>query len=208
MLFAIPMLAFSAVSLILLKHFSAKYGWKAGSIKVKRGDVLKWAIYGAIIPLWVELDILFSYVNLAMTTIVAVIIAIVFAFCYAVCKNKGVIFLPIPLIATIVVTALTHYIFIPPSPKNWSTYFYIGIKADEILYFYSWLAPPWIVGMAYLRSNLKDGYIVLPLAVISYFLLILFLFPVLSFFGYEASMIAIYSIVALIVLGILRRVKE
>jgi hypothetical protein len=201
------MLVFGIIVTASLKVFSKKYGWKAGRGKVKRGDILRWGIYGAVIPLWIELDIVFSYVNLPMTTIAAMIVAVIFASCYAACRNKGVSFFPVPLIATAAVTAAMIYSFTPPSPENWSAYFYIGIKADELLYFYSWLAPPWIVGMAYLRSNLSEGYIALPIAVFLYFLMFLYLYPVFKTLGYEASMIAVYIIVVIIVLGILRRVK-
>jgi len=141
MIFIIPMLLFGMGTLATLKVFSEKYGWK-GVKKAEKKDVLKWAIYGILIPAWIELCTVYSYVNLLVTSIVAGILSFTIVATFTFCKRKNIQFFPIPVIATIVVFAAAIYTFSSPSPENWSTYFNIGIKTNELIYFYFWSAPP------------------------------------------------------------------
>ncbi len=204
-MFVIPMIIFGVGALATLKFFSDRYAWR-GIKETEKRDVLKWAVYGVLIPAWIELCMIYSYVNLLMTSIVAGILGFTIAASFTFCKRRNIQFFPIPAIATIVVFAAAVYTFSPPSPENWSTYFNIGIKANELIYFYFWSAPPWIVGMAYLRSNLKSGYVVLPAAIFAYIVMWFISLPISSKIGYEISTAAVYVIVILILYVIVRRV--
>jgi len=158
--FATPMIIFAVVSMVLLKILSEKYGWKPQEIK--RVDILKWAVYGAIIPIWILPDMIFSYINLPATSATAFVLAVAFSFCYAVCRNRGIAFFPIPMLSTLAVMVAASYFFTPPSPEDWSAYSNLPGTLDliYIAYIWSFSAPPWIAGMAYIRLNPKRGALI------------------------------------------------
>jgi len=203
--FATPMIVFAIVTTAALGYFSRKFGWRFR--KAKKADVLKWAAYGAILPAWIVLDVVFSYTDLSATAIGALILAVLFIITFSACENIGVPFFPIPTVFTIAVMLALLWLYSPPSPENWYAYSNLPPRASDLIITWLWSAPPWVIGMAYIRLNPKKGALILPFAVLLYF--VMFFYGAIGILGdVFVGIVLIYSITAVLLLLILQEVRS
>ncbi len=92
--------------------------------------------------------------------------------------------------------------------QDWRAYFNVGVKIGDLLSFYVWSVPPWVIGLAYARVNLKRGVVALPLVVSAYILASFLLIPIFVRLGFVISSLAIFLVTALTLATIVRRVGE
>lgn len=138
--------------------------------KANTSEIIKWAFYGFLIPIWIQILIVAEYFLASYVYI----LSLVAGFIVATLRR-----FTLPLYAGITVCALLtlHFILIP-NPENWEYHFTIGYAtALGILGTALWLAPPFIASLAYARAKPTKS-----LAILSPFLFIL-LYAILFFFS-------------------------
>jgi len=191
-------LIFSAIVIVGIIILSQKYGWKGFRVKPK--DVVVWAIYGFLIPIWIQFDYVFANINALATIVSAILFGIAFVILFGIFKRKSIPMLPIVTTATIVVYLILVYAYTPPSPSDWSRWATFGrFTPPDVFGNAFYLAPPWIAGLAIARTKPKL-VILLPAFVFSYNLsLPLVLSAAKILVNVSVYLIMAYIVVALIV---------
>ncbi len=157
---------FNAIVIVGLIILSRVYKWKG--FKVRQRDVISWAIYGYIIPIWIQFDYVFTNISFLATVISAILFGIAFVIIFAICKKRKFPMLPIVVLVTVVVYLTLSYVYTPPTPSNWSKWFTFGqFKPLDVFSNALYLAPPWIIGLSIARVKPKLG-IILPILVFPY----------------------------------------
>ena len=162
----ITSLIFGAIVIIGIVLSSRKYGWKG--FRVKSKDVIVWAIYGFLIPVWIQFDYVFTNINALATIVFAILFGVVFVILLGIFRRSGIPMLPMVIVATVIVYLILVYLYVPPSPSNWSEWTTFGrFTPPDVFGNAFYLAPPWIAGLAIARAKPKLS-ILLPAFVFSY----------------------------------------
>ncbi len=135
--------------------------------KVEGRDVLTWAIYGYIIPIWIQFDYVFSNMNFLATLIFAIVLSVAFLIVFAVCKKRGFSMLPFVLLATILAYLTLSFVYVSNTSDRWKWFIFGTFRPSDVFGNALYLAPPWIVGLAITRVKPKLG-ILLPILVLLY----------------------------------------
>ena len=203
---------FGSIVIFGLIILSKKYRW--GGFKVRRKDILSWAIYGFIVPIWIQFEYIFENLNFFASLAATVILAVLFLVIFMFSKKKGFPMLPIIIVSTLLVFLILLAIYTPPTPSNWSEWFTFGkLKPFDIFIYAFWLAPPWIIGFSIARFNPRL-VVILPVLVIGYWVMYFLVIPMLfiSALGLTSLgvptlvfLVSSYLVTALLVFQMVRR---
>ncbi len=189
------LLAFGLSSFLTLMIFG-----KGGSFRVGGLDVVKWAFYGYLVPVWIIMSYVFE--NLSFTTTV---IASAFAgFLLSLLAVRKLPVFPIVLAFTALAYAILSVVYVPPNPENWRMWSTFGkFKPSDVFTNAAYVAPPWIIGLSISRYKPKLAFVI-PVLVFAW-----------TFFMFFSSLISpilyltiSYTSVLIVILALLRVVKN
>ncbi len=189
------LLAFGISSFLTLMIFG-----KGGGFRVSGRDVVKWALYGYIVPVWIIMSYVFE--NLSFTT--TIIASALAGFLLSLLSIRKLPVFPIVLAFTILTYAILNVVYVPPAPENWKMWSAFGtFKPSDVFTNAAYIAPPWMMGLSISRYEPKLAFVI-PVLVFAW-----------TFFMFFASLInpilylAIsYASVSAVILALLRRVKN
>lgn len=167
---------FSLTVIIGLIFLKRRFGWRG--FRVRQEDVLNWAFYGLLIPIWIQFDYVFTNISRILAYASAIVMGVAFLALLVISKRRGFSMLPIAILATI----LAYIVLIMVASSSPSDTFGNFRPEDLLLMTAFFFAPPWIAGLAVARYKPKLA-ILLPAFVIPYnlFLPITIAFAPLSY---------------------------